>query len=64
MADKDIYEKIRDGLAEIYTPEGVDIWLASEHKRWDGWTVSEMVNHGRGDEVLAAIDQLASGAFG
>lgn len=57
------YERIRAELADIYTPEGVAIWMSNEHKQWGGWTVSEMLNHNRGDEVLAAIDRLRSGAF-
>lgn len=64
VSDPDMWERIREALAEVFTPEGVDIWMAAEHRQFGGWTVTEMVNHNRGDEVLAAIDRLASGAFG
>ncbi len=63
-SEMDILTQVELALAEVYTPEGMAIWMKAEHKQWDGWTVSEMLNHGRGDEVLQVIDQLASGAFG
>jgi len=62
--DVDILTRIEEALAEVYDPEGVEIWMMASHKQWDGWTVSEMLNHGRGDEVLAAVERLATGAFG
>jgi hypothetical protein len=57
-------ERIRRELAAVYTPEGVDVWMTAEHDQWNGWTVTEMLNHNRGDEVLAAIERLVTGAFG
>lgn len=60
----DIYTLIRDELEKVYTPEGCDIWLDAEHEQFGGKTVSQMLSLGRGQEVLAAIDRLASGAFG
>lgn len=41
--DDEAIVRIQRALAEVYTPEGVDIWLAAEHKEWGGWTVSEML---------------------
>lgn len=61
--DAEMWEQVEEGLAQVYKPEGVRTWLRAEHKQWDGWTVSEMFNHGRGDEVLAVVDQLVTGAF-
>lgn len=63
MSDDEIIVQIQRALAEVYTPEGVAIWMTAPHKQWNGWTVSEMVNHGRGQDVLALVDQLAWGNF-
>jgi hypothetical protein len=62
--DRDILTQVEEGLAKVYKPEGVAIWMAAEHEQWEGWTVSEMLNHGRGPEVLAAIDRLQVGSMG
>ena len=54
--------EIIEGLREIYTPEGVGIFLFGKHKRW-GESALEMIREGRHDEVLQEIDIMASGAF-
>jgi hypothetical protein len=62
-ADRSSVNQIEEALAEVFTPEGAAIWMTAEHERWGGWTVSEMLNHGRGQEVLALIAALADGVF-
>ena len=60
----DILTQIKTALAEVYTPEGCRIWMGAKQQQWGGLTVDEMLERGRGDEVLATIDRLASGSFG
>lgn len=60
MADTD---RIREALAEVYTDQGVEVWMRAPHKQWGGLTVDEMIAAERTDEVLAVIDRLASGVF-
>lgn len=55
--------QVRRALADVYTPEGVALWMEREHAEWH-MTVDEMFAAGRGDEVLAKVDRLASGAMG
>lgn len=54
---------LRELLAEVYLPEGVDIWLTATHKQFGGLTVSEMAGSGRMAEVLAVAEALVTGAF-
>jgi hypothetical protein len=58
------YAQLREMLAEVYTPEGVAIWLSAKHKQFGGLTVDEMLDADREDEVLAAAEVLVTGAFG
>lgn len=50
---------VRQELAEIYRPEGVELWLNSPHKLLGG---RRAVDCGV-DEVLRIIEQLQTGAF-
>lgn len=58
------YDELLRLLADVYNPDGVRIWLDSCHKEFSGLTVAEMEAAGRMDEVLAAVERLATGAFG
>lgn len=57
-------ERIREALAEVYTPEGIDIWLASRNRNLMGWTPIELISEGRTDIVLAEAEALAGGGMG
>lgn len=57
------YDELRRLLAEVYRPEGVDIWLTAKHEQFGGLTVDEMMDADREDEVLAAAERLVTGAF-
>lgn len=46
------YAELREVLAETYTPEGVEIWLSSRHRQFDGLTVDEMMDADRDQEVI------------
>lgn len=50
-------------LAEVYLPEGVQIWLTSRH-RWLGMErAADLIEDGRGAEVLAAAERLVGGSW-
>lgn len=55
---------VRAAAAEIYKPEGVEIWMNAMQARFDGRTPLEAIADGDTDRVLQVLDQLASGAFG
>lgn len=57
-------EEIRKALAEVYRPEGVEIWMRSRLKAFGGLTVDELIANGRADDVLAEVERLTTGAFG
>lgn len=54
--------EIRATLAQVYTPEGVDVYMKARLSYFEGATVGELIAAGRGDEVLTLIDALATGA--
>lgn len=55
---------VRAAAAEVYKPEGVDIWMNAMQMRFDGRTPLEAIADGDTDRVLQVLDQLASGASG
>lgn len=54
---------VRNAASKVYDDEGVAIWMTAKHKQWNGRTVNELLHEGRLDEVLTALEGLASGAF-
>lgn len=56
------YAILRDLLASVYDPAGVEVWLTSQHEQFGGLTVDEMLDADREDEVLAAAERLVTGA--
>ena len=38
--DEDQY--LAETLAEVYRPDGVEIWMTTKHEQFDGLTVEEM----------------------
>lgn len=59
----DIRDEISAGLAEVYLPEGVKIWLASRNRNLGGRSAQELIDSGRGEEVLAEVERLVGGAW-
>lgn len=57
-------EQCERELADVYHPEGVAIWMRSGHLSFGMHSAEQMIRMGRGDEVLAEIDRLRTGAFG
>lgn len=55
--------QLRSMLSEVYVPAGVEIWMRSRQQQFDGLTVAEMIESGRYHEVLAAAEQLTTGAY-
>lgn len=54
---------VRQAAAEVFTPEGVDLWYDAPNRALDGWSPRELVAQGDGLRVLRLIDRLDSGAF-
>lgn len=50
-------------LQEFYTPAQVHPWLTRPNDMLNGERAIDLIKRGQGDEVLAAIERLASGAY-
>lgn len=50
-------------LGELYTPEEARLWVFGRHKALGDERPADMIQQGRIDEVLRAIDQLAEGVY-
>jgi hypothetical protein len=53
--------RVRVALAELYLPEGVEIWLKAPNKLLAGEVPLDLIWTGDVDRVLALIDALADG---
>lgn len=55
---------VRAAAAEVYTPEGVDIFMDARTLWFGGLTPCQMIEAGRGQDVLDLIEGLADGVMG
>jgi hypothetical protein len=53
---------VRDRLAEVYQPEGIELWLRAPNRVLHGMVPRDLIRAGRADEVLDLIEALATGA--
>lgn len=56
-------QQVREAAAEVFTPEGVDLWMDGRNRMLDGRSPRELVTEGEGQRALDLIDFLASGSF-
>jgi hypothetical protein len=54
---------IVDRLRDVYKPEGVDIWIHGRNRDLGGQKPIDLLRAGRFEDVLAAVERLASGAM-
>jgi DNA-binding transcriptional regulator YiaG len=54
---------IVEALGEIYTPEGIDIWLHGRNRSLKGEKPIDLLTAGDFKTVIAAIDRLKTGAM-
>jgi len=50
-------------LEEVYTPEGIDIWLHGRNRSLGGQRPIDLLRENDFDTVLDAIDRLRTGAM-
>lgn len=50
-------------LADLYKPDGIDVWLKAPHPQLNGRRAIDVLRSENAMDVLAIIDQLRSGAF-
>jgi transcriptional regulator with XRE-family HTH domain len=48
-------------LADVYTDEGIEIWLHSRQRSLDGQRPLDLLKEGRFEDVLSAVERLAGG---
>lgn len=51
-------------LAEVYRPEGVEIWLHARNPELDGARPIELLGAGEFQPVVLAVERLMNGAMG
>lgn len=54
-------EQVVAACGELFTPEGVPIWMASPNRLLDGRSPDELVEAGEGQRVLDLILALCEG---
>jgi uncharacterized protein (DUF2384 family) len=54
---------IVDQLSEVYTPEGIDIWIHGRNKSLGSARPIDLLRQGRFEEVLDAIERLKVGVM-
>lgn len=52
-----------DSLAEFYTPDEIRVWLYARNALLNGERAIDLINAGRTEEVLSAIERLAALAY-
>ena len=52
-----------DALSDVYTPEGIDIWLHGRNRSLKGQKPIELLLEGDFRTVLAAVERLQTGAM-
>ena len=52
-----------DSLAEMYSPDEVRVWLYSRNNLLKGASAMDLIHAGETDQVLAAIESLASHSY-
>ena len=50
-------------LSELYPPPEAHLWLYSPHKQLAGQRPADLIQAGKGEEILRIIAQLKDGAF-
>jgi transcriptional regulator with XRE-family HTH domain len=56
-------EYIVDQLSDFYEPQDARLWLFSRQRVLDGQVPAELIQQGKIDEVLNAVNQLRDGVF-
>jgi uncharacterized protein (DUF2384 family) len=56
-------EYIVDQLSDFYEPNEARLWLFSRQRILEGNTPADLIQGGKVDEVIAAIDRLREGVF-
>lgn len=58
-----VIDVVQAAAAEVFTPEGVEIWLGALNPLLHGRSPMELIVSGEHERVLQLLEQLASGAF-
>lgn len=56
-------EYIVEQLSDFYEPQEARLWLFSRQKRFGGITPADLIQQGKTEDVIAAIDQLRDGVY-
>ncbi len=55
--------QIVDRLSDFYTPDETRLWLDSRHPLLDNERAIDLINAGRTEEVLGAVERLDAAAY-
>ena len=59
----EVEQQVRTALNDLYLPEGVELWLHSPNSLLNHRRPLDLIEAGYGDEVLAAIESIATGGL-
>lgn len=54
-------ERVKEALAEVYRPGGIEVWLASRNRLLEDARPIDLIRQGEAERVLAVIEGLAEG---
>ena len=57
------WTKVADAALEVYTEEGVRIWMAAKNRHLEDRSPEDLIRSGESDRVMTYIDFLAEGNF-
>lgn len=57
----DYRARIRELLADVYTPFGINVWMSSPNRNLDGKSPIGLMSDGQGHLALAEAEILAGG---
>ena len=53
-----------DRLSDVYTPDGIEVWLRGRNRSLRGERPIEMLEHGDFEPVVNLVEQLTGGTLG
>jgi hypothetical protein len=54
---------VREMAAEVYTPEGVELWMHAPNRTLNNATPLQFIEAGDTERVLQVLEQLITGAY-
>jgi len=63
MPSEQVEQEVRELLADVYKPEGIEIWLNGRNRKLNAERPIDLINRGEGERVLTLARQLAETSY-